>query len=327
MELTGYKERLRRAYLRARKLNLSSAVQERLFKEFKGNKPVTSNSEALESDIETLQDLSMTRLLSNSELDQFLYFARELQKQTLVENILMIQSVRNSVANKDAVELLPRFHRPIVPDEKIIAKCLFDVTLNEKKFISSYIRIAPWIHYFSSKDSYEFRALKKRDRLMDPCLRRIHSAYKNLSVQFPPAYLSKANRFHSKLLAEVPSFFPTVPENSWGKILASFNQLLAFNHLQNVLETIRDQSLETNLPFKHWFEHADKEIKINWYQVQSVLPLFTDEEITKLLIRFMTRFTSLACRDGSLSLWTLSQEGAPPELLCDLESWFLRDTV
>lgn len=323
MELTGYKEKLRRALLRARKLNLSSAVEDHLFKEYK---PQTPPAQIRESDIETLQDSSLQRLLTNEELETYFNFAKHHQKADLMENILMIQAVRASVKSKDALDFVPRFHGSTSPDDKILAQCTSDLTLHEKKFVSSYLRIAPWIHYFAHKDSFDFRALKKTERMLEASLRRVHSVYKNMLVRFPSAFLSNQRLYNAKLMAETPWFFPSLPDNAFGKTLASFNQILAFNHFSQVMDVIRKPFSETQLSFREWIEKSDKETKMNWYQVQSCAPLFTNEEMSKLLTIFMCRFACLVCKDGSMSLWTLSQEGAPREALRDLESWILRDS-
>ncbi len=288
------------------------------------------NEDQLEFQCKFLFQLSALRGLTDEELIDLEGLAKQSENTTLLDHIHRLQFIHSKVhwPLKEFSKKSDRYNPTPVPEEKTIPFCLFDFTTFEKKFMSSYIRLAPLVHYYNNKNSKDYRVLRTVEWLFDPSLRKLQTFYKKNLVKPLAPIIIKKNNYNSAIRSEIPLFFSKIPDNDFGKILAGISQILALNHFEDILNTLQVNSKSiSNQEIANWLSSADKDIKMNWHQLQSSSLHFSIEAITKLLRRFSLRFASLACRDLNLSLWSLSQENVPKELYCELESWLLHSSM
>lgn len=275
-----------------------------------------------------LCELSSYRRLTREEIDRISVLAENCHMPNLSKNALLIQSVRDEkdLAGMTLVNRVHYLSRKFVQDDKIITKCTYDFSLMQKKFLSSYLRVGPWIHYFSQRHAEDFRVFKKREWILDSSVRKVHSFYRKMSLRFPPT-LVRTNLFSKELRSEIPLFFKETPPDNFGKTMGSFSQILALNYIDSVLEKVRDWAPGAKLTsfasqeFRKWLERSDSETRLNWQQLQSSSMSFSNEQARKLLNDFVVRFSVLVSRELTGNLWM----EAPTDILRDLESWILRD--
>lgn len=316
-------------------LNLSNS----LIKDYIADMGVPTHSNVLEFILDYLktQDvfefeldiyfhLSKCRLLTEDELHRITALGAQTKKKDLVKNAEILLFVRGLDKNKE--DDFKLFRRQSTREDKYFAKSIYDFSETEKKFVNAYIRTVPWLHYFTNKNMENFRTLKFTESFFDPSIRSMQSTYRKLPFKIPPKQLMAKHLISKELLSEIPSAFPSIPDNSWGKALASFSQLLAYNHLNRILDKTRHSSKAFRCEeFRRWLDRGSADLRLSWAQLQSALLELSDDEIAKILRKLICRFASLACRDLQLSLSTLAQGSSEyQDMRIDLESWFLRGT-
>lgn len=288
------------------------------------------SQEAFDLKIQLYCALSSLRRLKDQELSGLIVLGKQLKNFRLSSSAEMVQFIHGSykLSYPEFVRIIKRYHRPKLLDEQVFNKCLNNFSLDEKKFINSYVRIVPWFHYFNEMDNKEYRKLSLIQSFFDPTLRLIYRRFKKLPFDIPKQQLMKVQRISPSLHAEVPLFYQTVPDNTWGKTLAHFCQLLAFNDLEQNMLAIRESAKSYRFyKFRQWVDKSNKETRLNWQQLKMMSQQFSNERISQLLMKTICRFASLSCGDSPQSLWSLSQEGAPKDLLHDLESEILRESL
>ena len=261
-----------------------------------------------------------------------LSLARKFKKSTLIEKIAAIHNVRVSLQHPhDKVPYtLPQIREFAAPDEPMIRKCTSDFALPTKKFVSAYLRLAPWVHYLRQKDSEDFKVLKKREILSDSIVRKFRHLAPLFPMALPPKVIMHESLLSPALLNEMPNFHPNLPPNPWGKILAALSQILALNHFDSVLQNIRawgcpiPEHKEEAAAFRKWLDRCGKEAKINWHQLHAAVLASPTQDLSNALISFAIRLATVLVRNEAMALWSLGQ--AREDLLIDLERWLFSNT-
>ncbi len=332
------KEKLRRAYSKACEMNLSPQVRKYLKKEVRRVHRSAAESANNVDVSKTAQDLDPKESLANSssqmsaesaQLDQDIKSAKDSKNTLLVEKLEAIRRVRQSLQN--ASEQLPYPVQAIgdfpSPDESMLRKCMMDFSLAERKLVSAYLRLVPWVFYFTHREQGQLETLKTRYILLDPILRKFRRLAPNFPTELPPKVFMDPNFFSLDLGNEIPKFYPGMPVNAWCKVLAAISQILALNHVESVLECIHtwgtslsgDSSAVVN--FRKWIARNGKEAKMNWFQLHSAVQAFEGQNVQDLLVRFAIRLTASLCRNDHLALWSLAN--APEPVLADFERWLI----
>lgn len=271
---------------------------------------------------------------NDDDIDRIHELSRACNEPYLVQKSESIRRVRSllNVPEIEALTHIKPYSRFLVPEGGIFDLALHGLSLTEKKFISAYLRIGPWIHIFLKKDASSFKALGKFHTMMDPLFRRIHSFFEKIPIALPKKVLIEESHFISSVGCEIPSFCSTILPNDWSKTLGRICQITAFNSMisnLNSLSHLDKQIRNSNMksPIRKWLERSGKDTKLNWHQLCSVNASLSHEEATRLLFCFSTRLTTLICQNDELGLWSLSKMELTQDIKADFEHWLLNSST
>ncbi len=272
---------------------------------------------------------------SDNDIDRIHELARACNEPYLVQKSESIRRVRGLLKETDmeALNHIKPYSRFLVPEGGVLDLALHGLSLSEKKFISAYLRIGPWIHLFLKKDDTAFRSLSKFHIMMDPLFRKIHNFFEKIHISLPKNVLIEDSHFISSVGCEIPSFCSTILPNDWSKTLGRICQITAFNSMTNnlnLLSQLDKQTRNSNMkmsPFRKWLERSGKDAKINWHQLCSMNSSMSKEEATRLLFCFSTRLTTLICQSDELGLWSLAKMELAQKIRADFEGWLLNSST